>query len=130
RPNHPRNLFFRGLSIIDEALVRGIIGPNWEIIFAGSDDMFNIVFSNGRRPKILGKLDWREYASFLSEIDLGLCLMFTPHPSYPPLDIASSGGVVLSNNYKNKKSLEYSKNIICRNLNKESFLSGLEDAVR
>lgn len=128
RPNNPRNLFYRGIEIIDEALNRGILDDSWEIFFAGSD-VPPVTFSNGRKPKILGQMTWADYSNFLKKVDLGLCLMYTPHPSYPPLDIASSGGVVLTNSYKNKKNLYYSKNIVCKKMNKNEFLQGLELAV-
>jgi hypothetical protein len=122
-------LFYRGLDIIDEALAKGILDENWNIFFVGSDVPL-VTFPNGTQPKFLGQISWFEYSSFLKTVDLGLCLMHTPHPSYPPLDVVSSGGVVLTNTYRNKKELYYSKNIICRDLEKKELLSGLEEAIR
>lgn len=129
RPNNPRNLFYTGIKILDKAICEGIINMDeWEIYFAGSN-IPELIFSNGMKPIMLGHMEWQEYSNFLKEIDLGFCLMYTPHPSYPPLDIVSSGGVVLSNTYLNKQSLGYSKNIICENLDEESMLNGFEKAV-
>lgn len=129
RPNNPRNLFYTGIKILDEAIRVGIINlDEWEIYFAGSN-IPELVFSNGSKPILLGHMDWQEYSKFLKEVDLGFCLMYTPHPSYPPLDISSSGGVVLTNSYLNKQSLKYSKNIICTNLDEESMLDGFEKAI-
>jgi hypothetical protein len=49
----------------------------------------------------------------VSAMDLGLCLMDTPHPSYPPLDLAAAGAVVVTNTNGSKQSLEHwSRNII------------------
>ena len=46
-------------------------------------------------------------------MDLGLCLMDTPHPSYPPLDLAAAGAVVVTNTHGSKQSLQnWSNNII------------------
>lgn len=129
RPNNPRNLFFTGLKILDEALFRNIIDKNeWKIYFAGSD-IPSIKFKNGVKPIILGRMDWNKYSQFIKSVDLGFCLMYTPHPSYPPLDIASSGGIVLTNKYANKTCLNYSKNIICEHLDIESMLEGFSAAV-
>lgn len=129
RPKNPRNLFYTGLKILDNAFQSGIINKaEWEIYFAGSD-IPQITFSNGARPVILGQLDWSEYSNFLKEVDLGFCLMYTPHPSYPPLDIAASGGVVLTNKYANKQQLDYSQNIICEDLETSAMLDGFERAV-
>ncbi len=129
RPHNSRNLFYSGLNFLDQALLTGIVDKNeWDIYLAGAD-VPSIIFSNGITPAILGHMDWREYSLFLKTVDLGFCLMYSPHPSYPPLDIASSGGVVVTNKYLNKQSLAYSDNIICRDLNMKSILEGFEQGV-
>jgi hypothetical protein len=62
-------------------------------------------------------------------VDLGLALMDTPHPSYPPLDLAASGAVVVTNSCGNKVSLEgYSKNIIVVPPSVAELRGGLADA--
>jgi O-antigen biosynthesis protein len=130
RPNNPRNLFYTGLKIIDKAVSSGLINHDeWDIYFGGSD-LPPLEFSDGTKPIVLGKMRWEEYCEFLKTVDLGFCLMFTPHPSYPPFDIAASGGIVLTNKYANKKTIQSSKNIICRNLDDDSMLKGFEDAIK
>lgn len=130
RPNNARNLYFTGLKLLDEALLRGIIKKDeWEICFAGSS-LETVEFTNKVRPIMLGQMSWEEYREFLKTVDLAFCLMFTPHPSYPPLDVASSGGAVLTNKYANKTTLDnYSQNIICADLDEESMMQGFIDAV-
>ena len=57
--------------------------------------------------------------------------MYTPHPSYPPLDLAASGAVVVTNRFANKRSLDsYSQNIVCGDLDFESMLEALSTGVR
>lgn len=131
RPRNLRNLFFAGIKFLDQALLLGIIDTNeWEIFLVGSD-VPKIVFSDGTEPRILGQLDWVEYLEFTKTIDVGFSLMYTPHPSYPPLDLASSGAVVLTNTFENKQSLaQYSKNIICADLDEQSMTKGFETAIR
>ncbi|MDD3887300.1 MAG: hypothetical protein PHN19_00805 [Patescibacteria group bacterium] len=130
RPANPRNLFWTGLKILDEAILSGTIDTKeWDIYFVGSK-VPPVIFSNGVIPKRLGQLNWNEYSKFLKTVDLGFCLMQTPHPSYPPLDIVSSGGVVLTNKYLNKQSLNYSDNIICENLDEKSMLEGFKQAIK
>lgn len=130
RPKNPRNLFYYGLKLLDEAIKMGLINKEqWNIYFAGSA-LPRIRLSNDIEPEILGQMSWQEYSSFIKKVDLGFCLMYTPHPSYPPLDIVSSGGVVLTNKFMNKQSLDfYSKNIICKNLDTKSMMSGFAEAV-
>ena len=42
------------------------------------------------------------YGGFLREHDVGLALMFTPHPSLVPLEMASAGLVTVTNTFENK----------------------------
>ncbi|WP_143484085.1 hypothetical protein [Pseudobutyrivibrio ruminis] len=129
RPNNPRNLYYFGLKCLDEALRRNIIDTDvWEVYLAGSDS-YNIEFSNGYIPKQKGVMGWKEYADFARTVDLAFSLMYTPHPSYPPFDMLTSGAVVLTNNYSNKRNLDYSKNMIMKELTIDDMLTGFAEGV-
>ena len=123
RPNNLRNLFYFGIKLLEEAIIRGIIDlNNWDIIMVGKD-IPRIEFSNNYVPEKYENLTWNKYSELVGNVDLGLCLMYTPHPSYPPLDLAASGAVVVTNRFGNKQDLSnYSKNILCGNLDLESML--------
>ena len=47
----------------------------------------------------LGKLPWEEYPAYLRSVDLGLSLMYSPHPSHPPIEMAASGVRVVTNGF-------------------------------
>jgi hypothetical protein len=49
-----------------------------------------------------GHMPLKDYTTLLSKQDIGLSLMLSPHPSYPPLDMAASGVITISNTYCNK----------------------------
>ena len=54
--------------------------------------------------------------------------MDTPHPSYPPLDLAASGAVVVTNRHGRKTSLcQYSENIVCVDPTVEALKAGIAD---
>ena len=55
-----------------------------------------------------------QYKEILSTFDVGLSLMATPHPSMPPLDLALSGCIVVTNSFANKTT--ETMNNICRNI--------------
>jgi len=130
RPNNPRNLFAFGVAMLDSAVRRGILDTKkWEIFCVGQDTP-EITFCDGTQPNHLGQLSWEEYSTFLSEVDLGLCLMYTPHPSYPPYDVACSGGVVLSNKMENKTSFDACGNVILADLEEEPFMEAFLQAVQ
>lgn len=130
RPNNVRNLFYFGLDVINQALLQEILNPKeWDFYFLGKD-IPDILINEDTKPFIFQNIPWDEYAGLIRKMDLGLSLMYSPHPSYPPLDLAASGAVAVTNRFKNKKTLDmYSKNIICEDLNTDSMLKGIAKGV-
>lgn len=131
RPNNPRNLYGFGCKLLRAAVFQGVLSlAHWDICFVGKH----------LRPEPLGPeipvtlvdgMSWLEYAQFLRTVDLGLCLMYTPHPSYPPLDLAASGAVVLTNTYGKKTSLsQYSDNLVLSSLDMDAMLQGLKTCLK
>lgn len=130
RPNNLRNLFYFGLELLDRAVGLGVVDlEQWEIVLVGRD-VPRVVFQDGREAARHENLSWMQYAELVGSVDLGLSLMDTPHPSYPPLDLAASGAVVVTNRHGRKQDLGmYSKNIICGDLTMESMLVALAEGV-
>jgi hypothetical protein len=130
RPNNLRNLFHVGIDIIDKAVSERILDlEQWDILLVGKH-IPNVTFGDGYLPQRCEGLDWEAYADLVGTVDLGLCLMYTPHPSYPPLDLAASGAVVVTNKFDNKQDLSnYSRNIICAELNTTASLDALRAGV-
>ncbi len=48
---------------------------------------------------VLGKLTLEQYAYWLNRSSIGISLMLSPHPSYPPLEMAEAGLMVVTNDY-------------------------------
>ncbi|MGU3539257.1 rhamnosyltransferase WsaF family glycosyltransferase [Methylobacterium sp. A54F] len=130
RPINQRNLYYRGIEAIDAAIVAGILRPqDWAFHFVGKD-LSPLRLSGGVDPILHQGLPWRDYAALVRSVDLGLSLMYTPHPSYPPLDIAASGGVAVTNRFAGKTTLDqYSRNIICGDASVAGLVSALEAGV-
>jgi hypothetical protein len=127
RPSNDRNLFWRGLEVINAAMREGVLAPDqWNFHFVGRE-LPDMELPGGVRPKVWSKLPWAKYAELVSTMDLGLCLMDTPHPSYPPLDLAAAGAVAVTNTHGSKQSFErWSRNIIAA----PPSVSALSDALR
>lgn len=130
RPHNPRNLFHVGLEVIEQAILKGFLDlDRWDIYLVGKD-IPSVLFGDGYIPKRCEGLDWRAYADLIGTIDLGLSLMYTPHPSYPPLDLAASGAVVVTNKWGRKQDLSaYSENIICAELEVAALVDALEAGI-
>jgi 2-polyprenyl-3-methyl-5-hydroxy-6-metoxy-1,4-benzoquinol methylase len=129
RPHNARNLYWRGLEAIASAIEEGVLDPaEWEFYFAGHGGT-GIRLPRGVRPIIPGPMAWADYAAFVRSMDVGLSLMYTPHPSYPPLDMAASGSVVVTNRFGQKRDLDrYSPNILCSDLDVPSLVAALREA--
>ncbi len=114
RPENLRNLYWRGLEAITAAVEEGILRPeDWNFYFVGRS-LKGVSLPRNIKPTFLQNLPWDEYAALVRRMDLGLCLMDTPHSSYPPLDLAASGAVVVTNKRGVKTSLSrYSDNVLC-----------------
>lgn len=125
RPHHPRNLFALGVRLLDRAVATGIIDlDEWEIFFVG-DDETQVTLGSAYRVINKGRLGWQAYSEFLRTMDLGLVLMMSPHPSYPPFDMACSGGVVVTNRYENRTTFPGSDNVILGDLEEEALLQAI-----
>jgi hypothetical protein len=126
RPNNPRNLYATGLALLNEAALRGVIEPaRWEVHLVGRN-LEHLHFDNNLSAVYHEPMPWQDYVRFLQGMDAGLSLMYTPHPSYPPLDLAAMGIPVLSNRFGLKTGLEpYSENIVMAELDMDSLLEGM-----
>jgi hypothetical protein len=128
RPHHIRNLYYRGIEVIDASIANGTLDPDrWHFTFVGTQ-LDELTLSDCVKPTLLQNLKWADYLRLMRASDLGLALMYTPHPSYPPLDLAACGAVATTNKFGAKTSLErYSRNILCSDLSPKSLLSCLAE---
>jgi len=129
RRSNPRNLFWFGMQIIDSCFMKGILDPmEWNIYLAGDDSIPPVKFYGDKVTNNLGILGWEEYRTFLKDVDLGLCLIHTPHPGYPVYDVASCGGVAVTNTLYTKQAFPCSENIIACDLTIDAFMDGMKKA--
>lgn len=126
RPNNHRNLYITGIHLLDQAALQGVLDPSrWEIHLVGKGPQ-KLHFSSGLSCFYHDPMPWAEYVSFLQGMNAGLSLMYTPHPSYPPLDLAAMGIPVLTNSFGIKTDLRsYSENILTTGLALPELLDGL-----
>lgn len=99
RPEVPRNTF----PICIEALGRfleneRLTATDVELVSIGMEHA-DVELPGGLVLRSAGKIPWADYPAFLGQIDLGLSLMCSPHPSHPPLEMAAAGARVVTNRY-------------------------------
>jgi hypothetical protein len=99
RPRNPRNLFEIGLRALREAVRRGVFDDDdWSFVAVGQE-LPSLPLS--ARHVLVGSpwLSYGAYGELLGTSDILLSLMLSPHPSYPPLEMAAAGGLVVTNAY-------------------------------
>lgn len=130
RPNVERNCF--------PALVRGLRKwaqdypefADWEVISAGvPHDPVDL--GNGRKLTSVGKLSLDDYAQMLLGCSAGVSLMASPHPSYPPLEMAHFGLRTVTNGYFCKDLEAFHPNIVSvRSIAEAELAAALAEACR
>ncbi len=99
RPRNPRNLFEIGLRVLREAAGRGVFDAQpWEFLAVGQD-LPDLRLSERHVLQAQPWLSYERYGALLGSSDVLLSLMLSPHTSYPPLEMAVAGGLVVTNTY-------------------------------
>ncbi len=101
RPSIPRNCFPAITSGLKLWAARYPELAGWEVVSAGMPHD-PVGFAPGRAIRSLGKLSLEDYAELLRSTAVGISLMSSPHPSYPPLEMAHFGIATITNRYANK----------------------------
>lgn len=130
RPLNARNLFWRGTQVLARAVESRIIDPDeWNLHFVGRGTP-ELTLPRDVHVTITEGLGWTEYQDLVASMDAALVLMDTPHPSYPPYDLASVGAAVLTNSHGIKTDLsDISDNIVVAPSTVDGLLEGLRQVV-
>lgn len=100
RPSVERNCF-PIIAMGLRALVARGVPSGWEFVSAGELHP-PIELGAGHFLRSVGKLSINDYARELASASIGISLMMSPHPSYPPLEMAAFGVQVITNSYGSK----------------------------
>ena len=126
-----RNMFEIGYQALAVSIETGVFGGDWEFHGIGSSHG-NIPLPRERSLKMLGKVDLDTYRALLPRYDIGLSLMYTPHPSLLPLEMAAAGAIVVTNECLNKTHVELqaiSGNILAATPTIDGVVTELREAV-
>ena len=98
-----RNMFQLGVLALSEALARGDALDGWELWGIGTvGERRTVALGGGASLRLLPRSAQDDYAQLLREHDVGLALMYTPHPSLVPIEMAAGGLVTVTNSFENK----------------------------
>jgi hypothetical protein len=99
RPRNARNLFELGLRALRVAIEEGVFaGGAWQFAAIGQElPELSLSATQLLRPEPW--LPYEAYGRYLADSDVLLSLMLSPHTSYPPLEMAATGGHVVTNTF-------------------------------
>ncbi|MBU2803660.1 glycosyltransferase [Acidithiobacillus ferridurans] len=126
-----RNLFEIGVVALRQAVASGAIdSESWEV-WAMGENLPPVALGHGVYLNPLPWMNYQDYAKRVRTADLMLSLMLSPHPSYPPIEMAASGNLVVTNSYSVKTAQRmrvYSPNIVVAEPTTESISIALQNA--
>ncbi len=111
RPNHRRNCFPAVVAGLKAFVHRYPEYRDWRLESAGSSHKA-IDLGAGKVLASLGMLPLDQYAHKLESASVGLSLMASPHPSYPPLEMAHFGMRTVTNRFTCKDLSKAHENIL------------------
>jgi glycosyltransferase involved in cell wall biosynthesis len=132
-PHAARNMFDLGLLALGRAIEVGGLPRDWELHGIGTlASAGRIDLGFGAGLKLLRRSPQEDYAALLRSYDVGLALMYTPHPSLVPIEMASAGMLTVTNSFENKTPealAEISGNLVAGEPTIDGIAAGLREAV-
>lgn len=128
-----RNMFEILVLALEAVCAEGLFGPEWNFIGLGAlTDMEPVPIYQDHKLILHPKMSEEQYQTYIASMDIGVSLMFAPHPSVVPFEFATTGAIVVTNTYENRsaESLQkISKNIIAGAPSIEGITAALRLAI-
>ena len=129
-----RNMFELAILALAKAVSEDVIGEDWELHGVGGTGQGEppVELGDGRLLELLPRTPQDDYAELLRGHDVGLALMYTPHPSLVPIEMASAGMLTVTNSFENKTPeamAAISGNLVTVEPSIDGIVEGLRDTV-
>jgi glycosyltransferase involved in cell wall biosynthesis len=130
-PHAARNMFELGMLALERAVLEGAF-MGWELYGIGTVDTGRrLALGHGMSLELVPRREQRAYAELLRAHDVGLSLMYTPHPSLVPIEMAAAGMLAVTNSFENKTAdamAAISRNLITVEPTLPGVVAGLKRA--
>jgi hypothetical protein len=132
-PHAARNLFPLGILGLSRAIECGVLVGPWEMLGIGALSAgHKVQLPCGYELFLKPKMPIEEYARFIADTDVGISLMYAPHPGLVSFELAEAGVRVATNTFSNRSS-EYlrsiSENLVPCDPTIEGIAEGIHQAV-
>jgi Glycosyl transferase family 2 len=128
-----RNMFELGALALSRVAEEGVLDGGWELYGIGTvNPRRRLDLGSGAVLELLPRSDQAGYAQLLRAHDAGLALMYTPHPSLAPIEMAAAGLLTVTNSFENKTAdalAAISPNLIAVEPTIDGVAAGLRQAV-
>lgn len=130
-----RNLFEIGAMALDRVLAEGHF-QDWDLAAIGTVDLGGGSLEmprSGAKMKVVPRSAQADYGELLARFDVGLSLMYTPHPSLVPIEMAAAGMLTVTNSFETKTPevmAEISPNLITVSPGPDDIADGLRLAAK
>jgi hypothetical protein len=105
-----RNLCDIGILALKSAVKQGLFDDRWSFHGVGTMGTAHRIDIGHRAPlEITSRIPQEEYERTLQSFDVGLSLMWAPHPSVLPFELARAGVVTVTNTFESRDSLALSR---------------------
>lgn len=102
RPSVARNMFPIAVGALARFLeTRGLTREDIELVSIGMAHE-DVRMPGGLILRAAGKIPLEDYPTYLAQTDVGLALMYSPHPSHLPIEMAAAGVQVVTNGFVGK----------------------------
>ncbi len=106
-----------------------IRASRWAIVFLGEEFEAALAYPV-QNATVGGKATLSAYADYLNRASVGVSLMVSPHPSYPPLEMAEAGLLTIANDFTGKQMRRRCPDIVAlERLDTETLAQAIENAV-
>ena len=96
-------MFELAVLALGRAIERGAFEGDWSLHGIGTVERGrSLDLGGGTSLELLPRTPQAAYGDVLRRHDVGLALMYTPHPSLVPLEMASAGMLAVTNTFENK----------------------------
>ncbi len=128
-PHAARNMFELGVLGLSRALERGAFAGDWTLHGVGTvRPGRRLHLGGGDWMQLLPRATQADYGALLRDHDVGLALMYTPHPSLVPIEMAAAGMLTVTNTFENKTAAALAR-ISPNLLAAEPTVDGIADAL-
>lgn len=108
QPHAARNMYEFGVAALRIAAeVLGAELDGWDLVGVGASENAEVKLAGDKQLRLISKLDAYGYRKMLASSDVGMALMYTPHPSLVPLEMAAAGLVTVTNGCMSKTQASF-----------------------